>query len=379
MNALKQRMATLSITVFMASVTSGTVQYVTRNANAQCYVEATPFEGDLYHNPLWGGGTMTLADCLEQCELNSDSNGRPCVAVEWGDGGDVHSESTTKSCQFCWGCDYTEYWSGGSVFTKDEYATWNANAQCFVEATQFEGDVDHNPLWWGGTMTLAECKSQCASSTDSNGRPCVAIEWGDGGVVQSDSTEKSCAFAWGCDYTEYWSGGSVFVQRVTLLQWLANVEYCVNKQLEWKGWTPTETLSECQGDCDYDDQCASGLRCVHDQIPTGCSGTMFNSGADYCGDESANVDAGADIEVDPDFSSARSGDGWTQLVFGAVIGAAALMVVAALFIALKQWKKCVQRKKEVTAGQSKPVHVSAVSASVDIDDAGNFGIETGMQ
>lgn len=52
--------------------------------------------------------------------------------------------------------------------------------------------------------------AECDTSFDSYERPCVAIEWSDGGIVQSSDTIKSCALAWGCDYTEYWSGGSVF-------------------------------------------------------------------------------------------------------------------------------------------------------------------------
>jgi len=191
-----------------------------RNANAQCYVEETVYSGDRLDNPIFEGGgfigTMTLADCLDQCASRSDSKGRPCVAVEWSDGGNVQSDSTTKSCALAWGCDYTKYWSGGSVFPM-EHAEWNFNAQCYVEETEHNGDRLDNPIFEGGgfigTMTLSECKLQCALRTDSRGRPCVAIEWSDGGSAQSDSTSKACALAWGCDYTKYWSGGSVYMQR----------------------------------------------------------------------------------------------------------------------------------------------------------------------
>jgi len=194
--------------------------YVTRNARAQCYVEQTEYSGDRLDNPIFEGGgfigSMTLSECLEQCGSRTDSKGRSCVAVEWSDGGNAQSDSTKKNCALAWGCDYTKYWGGGSVFMKDDYAEWNFNAQCYVEETEYSGDRLDNPIFEGGgfigTMTLSDCKSQCARRTDSKGRPCVAIEWSDGGKAQSDSTKKNCALAWACDYTTYWGGGSVFVR-----------------------------------------------------------------------------------------------------------------------------------------------------------------------
>merc|ERR1719295_1495466 len=61
-------------------------------------------------------------------------------------------------------------------------------------------------------MTLAQCQKKCTKKTDSKGRPCVAIEWKDKGEAQKDSKQKQCALVWGCDYTVYWSGGSVFMR-----------------------------------------------------------------------------------------------------------------------------------------------------------------------
>lgn len=80
--------------------------------------------------------------------------------------------------------------------TSDHYGSRNLNAQCFVDEIEYDGDRTDNPIFEGGgfigTMTLAQCKSECTSRTDSKGRPCVAIEWSDGGSTQSDSTTKSC-------------------------------------------------------------------------------------------------------------------------------------------------------------------------------------------
>jgi len=94
------------------------------------------------------------------------------------------------------------------------------NQQCYVYETEYDGDRLDNPIFEGGgfigTYTLDECWAHCETSTDSKGRPCVAIEWSDGGDAQSSSTTKSCALAWGCDYTEYWSGGSVYQMTTTV-------------------------------------------------------------------------------------------------------------------------------------------------------------------
>lgn len=97
-----------------------------------------------------------------------------------------------------------------------EYGSRMAERQCHVHHTEYDGDRADNPMFlnhdWSETFTLAECQALCDSSSDSHGRPCVAIEWSDGGNAQSSGTRKQCALAWGCDYTESWGGGSVFMK-----------------------------------------------------------------------------------------------------------------------------------------------------------------------
>jgi len=100
--------------------------------NQQCYVYETEYDGDRLDNPIFEGGgfigTYTLDECWAHCETDFDSKGRPCVAIEWSDGGDAQSSSTTKSCALAWGCDYTEYWSGGSVYQMTTTVSVNAAA-----------------------------------------------------------------------------------------------------------------------------------------------------------------------------------------------------------------------------------------------------------
>lgn len=78
---------------------------------------------------------------------------------------------------------------------------------------QFDDDDVASPIWVGyEQQTLQECMAKCENEVDSRGRPCVAIEWSDEGQVPDsiDDTKKPCALAWGCDYLEPRTGGSVY-------------------------------------------------------------------------------------------------------------------------------------------------------------------------
>lgn len=55
--------------------------------------------------------------------------------------------------------------------------------------------------------------------------------------------------------------------------------------LEIVGDNPTCFLSECQGDCDNDDDCVTGLFCfsrTNGETTPGCTGTPPNDFVDYC-------------------------------------------------------------------------------------------------
>merc|ERR1719334_2482454 len=57
-------------------------------------------------------------------------------------------------------------------------------------------------------------------------------------------------------------------------------------------WNPSVTLTECEGDCDSDDDCVSGLQCwqraITDGPPPGCTGTPTHT-MDYCFDPTWNA------------------------------------------------------------------------------------------
>ena len=70
--------------------------------------------------------------------------------------------------------------------------------------------------------------------------------------------------------------------------------------LYFQGWDITGTLGECEGDCDADSECDSGLYCYHtdglpDPILPGCSGTVATN-VDYCIDSTYHPSKGPTSE-----------------------------------------------------------------------------------
>merc|ERR1719229_1874065 len=156
------------------------------------------------------------------------------------------------------------------------YGSRQSNKQCHADRIQYGGDDTDNPIWFAGHFTLADCMAACDIGTDGHGRPCVAIEWSDGGGNPSAGVTEDCALAWACDSLASWNkhwfwktgGGSVFFKEAA-------------------------SLGECEGDCNTDNECDAGLKCwTRDSedwsLPPGCIGTSDNTGLDYCYDPNDN-------------------------------------------------------------------------------------------
>lgn len=108
--------------LFLVTSTAGS-PYGKRHANQQCYVNETIYEDDRLDNPVFDGegyyDLLTLDDCMAKCNIQYDLYGRPCEAVEWSDFGNAQPNNSMKLCALAWGCDYTVYWFGGSVFKRN--------------------------------------------------------------------------------------------------------------------------------------------------------------------------------------------------------------------------------------------------------------------
>ena len=219
--------------------------YSEQQSNQQCHVDESrlQIDGDRTDNPSFDYyPAKTLSECTAACDARQDIDGRPCVAVEWKDGGAPQGCSDTPIS----GCVCIDQW---------------------------------DPHCCGGkTMSNMGCAG-CEGCTEQDCTPgkCVSA------MPEDDSNNQyQCNLMWGCDYTEYWAEGSVYKAKLLEEAPIPVVN---------KGGNPSETLNECEGDCDEDDDCAKDLRCWarynwDSPVPPGCSGTAYDESYDYCYDPS---------------------------------------------------------------------------------------------
>ena len=115
-----------------------------KSVKSQCYSNAVEFEGDRLDNPVWSVGDQTLSQCKAMCSTQRDELDRPCVAIEYKDGGQNLPATEKRNCNMAWACDYTESWSGGSVYSGDAHApafTSTVGTSSFPD-DRFPGVVD---------------------------------------------------------------------------------------------------------------------------------------------------------------------------------------------------------------------------------------------
>jgi len=218
-----------------------------QDSKNQCFINRKQYHNDRLDNPMFnGGGFWSLATTMEECARKCadprtvDRRGRRCVAFEFSRTSKT-TLSTRSRCAFAWGCDYTKYWGGGSVWrpTKACLTTKNGRewcqdsmSQCFVNKKQLWHDRLDNPMFNGGgfwslATTMEECARKCADprTMDRYGRRCVAFEFSKP-FTTTLSSRSRCAFAWGCDYTKYWGGGSVWRPTKACLTTRSGKKWC---------------------------------------------------------------------------------------------------------------------------------------------------------
>jgi len=140
----------------------------------------------------------------------------------------------------------------------------------------------------------------------------------------------------------------------------SNADYCgvpIIADLEWLGWSPwaSGSLRRCQGDCDRDSHCQDGLVCVMDAVPVGCSGEMESAFADYCGDATTNAAANGVVDHDPVDAAGSDGAASFDDFIPMVFGAAAAVVVIAGIVAV-----VVATRKRKTAATESVIEMKAV-------------------
>ncbi len=83
-----------------------------------------------------------------------------------------------------------------------------------------------------------------------------------------------------------WSSSSVNILRNNLASLSCiSSDQPTSSRLNFINWDPNFRLGLCEGDCDSDSDCATGLKCfqrnTNGPTPPGCAGTP-SSNADYC-------------------------------------------------------------------------------------------------
>merc|ERR1719188_1374214 len=117
------------------------------NKGQQCWARDTKvqYPGDSTHQPSIETTSQTLNECKARCSYTKDSYGRPCVAVEWEDWGNVQNENEKRKCSLMWACDYMTSEKQTSVFQAYE----RAEEQCLPSidfGVMVSGPCSYNKL-----------------------------------------------------------------------------------------------------------------------------------------------------------------------------------------------------------------------------------------
>ena len=131
-------------------------------------------------------------------------------------------------------------------------------------------------------------------------------------------------------------------------------------------------LDGCVGDCDSDNDCASGLKCynyVTDwTLPPGCTGKQLQSNLDYCYDPmwdnpSVSLDASMANGYFSEFE--YEGTGYRPLLFGGAIGILTLIMTFALFVV---WRRRCRKKARMATDEAQMVQAMDASNVVRVTD-----------
>ena len=173
----------------LLSLTRGAVEQL---ANEQCYVNEAEYDDDILHNPIFEGGgfigNYTLAECLAHCDSSTDSKGRPCVAIEWSDGGEAQSSDTTKLCALAWGCDYTASWDGGSVYQIATTPTPTFEVSFTADSLSAESGTWSNEGTLGSDVDISSLTGTVQSESTNGGGSINALCFDSSQTAQSDIT-----------------------------------------------------------------------------------------------------------------------------------------------------------------------------------------------
>jgi len=221
--------------------------------------------------------------------------------------------------------------------------------------------IESNPdeLTWFGWQNPTAPMSECEGDCDNNG---------------DCGTDLYCYHDAGLNGVPPGCTGTSFSD---------DADYCFRVppstgKLQWFSWKQTGGLNECQGDCDNDGHCSDGLKCYHNGVPPGCSGTLHSDGADYCYDPTSGNSAAdgfasghsddeplEDVEPDHVASDGETAffDDFVPIILGAAAGATAIAVIVAAVVAMR--KRHSAKGSELEMADA--VHVDDVSVTTNTE------------
>jgi len=193
-------------------------------------------------------------------------------------------------CDYCDECHYCHDGIDNTCGPCGSGFPTRENASCTAGPTTTDGSTDVVLIDWSPTALLNKCEGDCDSDTD-----CVS-----GLACFHDDVPPGCTgtAVTNADYCYDPSAGAttdapsaVPTEEPTMEPTTEPVGIATTDdttEVNFIDWSPSAPLDECEGDCDDDSDCASGLTCYHDDVPPGCTGTAV-SGADYCYDDSTTT------------------------------------------------------------------------------------------
>jgi len=251
-------------------------------------------------NQLFGGAVFTISSQVSSIVLDW----HPLFSVSTGDACPMGQHGVAPSCTDCpigkynrvfettssktlknymeasrIGVDVSKYMYGSNTVsatsvnfitdTNDVWASvpqinWEGKSNGWVTHSVSQSDYKYSTFDW----TLTQCLDMCQQDSS-----CSAASWAPS-VIEQDFVDKHK------DAAEIWSINTFRVRGGDSISLINSVN------LGWSGCSSSKKCSECQGDCDYNQDCKDGLECYHrggDEAVPGCTNNM-DSDVDYCYD-----------------------------------------------------------------------------------------------
>jgi len=298
----------------------------------------------------WSPSSLPLGHCQGDCDSDNDcASGMLCSHDSVPSG--CSGTASSPFYDFCYDPNY----DGSAYFVAGPTAMSFANARAYCSNLGMPLASIHSDS--EQALANAACLDVtpdfCWLGGHSIGNAVHDYEWVDGTAWdytywapgepnQADGSAEDCVHLYSTWASGAWNDDICTDLFHPLCRGGGEASVGVLEELGW--WPSSLPLGNCQGDCDSDNDCSSGLICYHDAVPHGCVGTPSSPYYDYCGAPSAAASSlyALDTVEDP-VPSASATDSrpfkeYLPLVIGATVGVAVIAVIV-VFVAVRAKKK----------------------------------------